>query len=196
MEIIVGLLALQAGLIGQKLFVALVIMALATSLMCGPLVSRVLRLKRPRRLVDYLAPRSFLAPLRAADRFEAIAQLCQAVSAAAKLEARLIEDAVQTREKMMPTGMGKGVAVPHARIDGVAGPVVAIGLSQGGVDFDAPDGRAAQIICLILSPRDDDGAQVSLLADVARMFGKEEVRHQVMQVNSYTDFRAVLNTQL
>lgn len=194
MEIIVGLLALQSGLIGQKLFVALFIMALTTSLMCGPVVSRVLRLKRPRRLVDFMAPRSFLTPLRATDRFEAIQQLCQAVSTAAKLDTRVIEDAVWTREKMMPTGMGKGVAVPHARMEGLTEPVVGIGLSRGGVDFDAPDGVAAQIVCLILTPKDDDGAQVALLADVARMFGKEEVRHQVMQVSSYTDFRAVLNT--
>lgn len=195
MEIIVGLLALQSGLIGRKLFVALVLMALLTSVMTGPIVSRLLRKQRPRRLVDYLSQRGFVNPLRAADRFEAIQQLCQAVSTAGKLDGRAVEAAVWKRESMMSTGMGKGVAVPHARLDSLSEPLVAIGLSRAGVDFDAPDGEPAQIICLILTPIEDDGAQLALLADVARTLGTEQVRHQAVQTNSYTDFLAVLNTQ-
>ncbi len=195
MEIIVGLIALQAGLIGRRLFVALVVMALVTSALSGPLVTRILRKQRQRRLVEFLSPRSFINPLRAADRYEAIQQLCTAAAVSAKVDARTIEEAVWTREKMMPTGMGKGVAVPHARIEGLAGPIVAVGLSRGGVDFDAPDGQPANVICLILTPKEDDGAQLSLLADVARTFGPEHVRGQVMQVGGYTDFLAVLNTQ-
>lgn len=194
MEIVVGLLALQSGLIGERLFVALVIMALVTSMMSGPVVSRLLRRERPRRLVDHLPQRAFLNPLRAEDAFEAIQQLCLAVSPATKLDPQALQKAVWTRERMMSTGMSDGIAVPHARISGLTEPLVAVGLSRGGVDFNARDGQPAHIICLLLTPQEDDGAQLTLLADVARTFKSEQVRQQVLQATGYTEFRAILNT--
>jgi mannitol/fructose-specific phosphotransferase system IIA component (Ntr-type) len=48
--------------------------------------------------------------------------------------------------------------------------VVGVGISQDGLDFDAPDGRPAHIVFLILTAPQDDGAQVELLADIGRIF--------------------------
>lgn len=195
MEIIVGVLALQSGLIGEPLFVALVLMALLTSAVSGPLVGRILKKQRVRRLAQFLSPRTFLSALSTADRYDAIRELCQAVGATGKIDANLAEEAVVAREKMMATGMGRGVAVPHARIEALSEPIVAVGVSREGIDFDAPDGEPARIVCLLLTPLNDDGAQLALLADVARVFGTQDVRSQAMQAAGYTDFLAILNTQ-
>lgn len=194
MEIIVGVLALQSGLIGEKLFVALVLMALITSLITGPIVSRLLKTWRQRRLADFISTRTFLPSMHVPDRFEAIDQLCRAIGATGKIDSDAAREAVVDRERMMATGMGQGVAVPHARIEGLAEPIVAVGLAPGGVDFGAPDGEVAKIICLILTPLPDDGAQLALLADVARVFGAEFTRSEALRAGSYTDFLAVLNT--
>ena len=195
MEIIVGVLALQSGLIGEELFVSLVLMALFTSAVSGPLVGRLLKRERVRRLTDFLSPKTFIATLMESERYAAISRLCQAIGASGKLDGGIAEEAVVARERMMATGMGQGVAVPHARVQGLSEPIVAVGISPGGIDFDAPDGEPARIVCLLLTPQNDDGAQLALLADVARTFRQPEVRAHALQVAGYTDFLAILNTQ-
>lgn len=194
MEIILGLLALKYGLIGERLFVALVIMALVTSLMSGPLLQRVLRLKKPRRFTDFLGARTYINNLKAGTRQEAVAELAKAAAAVAGLDADEVVDGVMIREEIMATGIGHGLAVPHARMRGLERPVVAVGRSATGVDFDAPDGRPAQLIFLLLTPVHDDGAQLELLADIATVFKEEEIRNRVGQVASFTEFLALVRS--
>jgi mannitol/fructose-specific phosphotransferase system IIA component (Ntr-type) len=194
MEIILGLLALKYGLIGERLFVALVVMALVTSLMSGPLLQRVLRLKKPRRFVDFLSPRTFVNTLKSHSRPEAVAELAKVAAEVAGLEAAEVVDGVMIREEIMATGIGHGLAVPHARLRGLVRPVVAVGLSRHGVDFDAPDGRPAQLIFLLLTPIHDDGTQLELLADIATVFKSDEVRSRIGQVGSYTEFLALVRS--
>jgi mannitol/fructose-specific phosphotransferase system IIA component (Ntr-type) len=194
MEIILGLLALKYGLIGERLFVALVVMALVTSLMSGPLLQRVLRLKKPRRFVDFLAARTFVNDLKARSRPEAVAELAKVAAEVAGLEAAEVVDGVMIREEIMATGIGHGLAVPHARLRGLTRPVVAVGLSAHGIDFDAPDGRPAQLVFLLLTPIHDDGTQLELLADIATVFKSDEVRSRIGQVGSYTEFLALVRS--
>ena len=122
MEIILGLLALRAKLIREELFVALVFMALATSVVSGPLLQMILRLKRPRRLVTALNSKLFVRELTAVTRRGAIAELSQAAGAALPVDAGTVEAAAWLRERTLPTGIGHGVALPHARIDGITTP--------------------------------------------------------------------------
>lgn len=194
MEIILGLLALQYALIGERLFVALVVMALATSVMSGPLLQRLLRLKKAQRFTNFLSMRTFRHRLLARSRMEVIAELAEAASTACDVEASEIHDGALLREEVMPTGIGHGVAVPHARLRGLTAPLVAVGLSEAGVDFDAPDGTPAHIIFLILTPAHDDGIQLEILADIATTFRVEEVRAKLMAVESYTEFLGLVRS--
>jgi len=194
MEIILGLLALKYGLIGERLFVALVVMALVTSLMSGPLMQRVLHLKKPRRFTDFLTARTFVNHLHARTRAEAVAELAKAAAEVAGLDAAEVVDGVMIREEIMATGIGHGLAVPHARLRGLARPVVAVGLSAAGIDFDSPDGRPAQLIFLLLTPVHDDGAHLELLADIASVFKGEEVRSRAGQVSGFTEFLALVRS--
>ena len=194
MEIILGLLALKYGLIGERLFVALVVMALVTSLMSGPLLQRVLRLKKPRRFSDFLSARTFVNHLKARTRSEVVAELAKAAAEVAGLDAGEVVDGVMIREEMMATGIGHGLAVPHARLRGLDRPVVAVWLSAAGIDFDAPDGEPARLIFLLLTPVHDDGAHLELLADIAKVFKGEEVRGRVGQVTTFTEFLALVRS--
>jgi mannitol/fructose-specific phosphotransferase system IIA component (Ntr-type) len=195
MEIILGLVALQYGVIHERLFVALVIMALFTSMLSGPMMQRILGRRKSRQITDYLTARAFLNPLHAHSRQEAITALAQSIRPIPDLSADTIIAAVLEREYLMPTGLGHGVAVPHARIDGLPVPVVAVGLSRGGIDFDAVDGKPAQIIFLLLTPLDDDGAQLEILADITGIFKDADVPERALEVNSYTEFLALLKSE-
>ncbi|OHB24809.1 MAG: hypothetical protein A2X84_10520 [Desulfuromonadaceae bacterium GWC2_58_13] len=194
MGMILGVLALQFGLINQQVFVSLVVMALVTSLISGPMLQIILRLKKPRRFLDYLQPQGFVNRLEATDRWEAIRDLSQITAPLVGLDPQMVTSAILAREKIMATGIGKGVAVPHTRLPGLYAPVVTIGLSRVGIDFDAPDGTPAHIICLILTPVNDDGVQLEILADIATTFKTKEVREKAISVAGFTEFLALVRS--
>lgn len=194
MEIILGMLALKYGMIGERLFVALVFMALATSLMSGPMLQRLLHLKKSRRFTDYLNARTFINPLSGHTRFGAISEMAASAAQVAGLEESEIRDAVLLRESLMATGIGRGMAVPHARLKGLSSPLLVVGLSPDGIDFDSPDGFPAHIIFLILTPLQDDGAQLEILADIATTFKVKEIREKVREVSSCTEFLALIRS--
>ncbi len=195
MEIILGMLALQYKVINEKMFVALVIMALLTSLMSGPFIQRLLKSEKARKFDDFLTGKTFIAKMKSNRRQNAIRELADTLGAITGLDGQHLARVAWEREKMMSTGLGNGIALPHARIGELAAPVVAVGLSPQGIDFDAPDGEPARMIFLILTPKLDSGAQIEIIADIARTFSKPEIREQVLQVTNYTEFRALMKSE-
>ena len=193
MEIILGLLALQAGVIDERLFVALVVMALATSLMSGPARKRLLGLADRSRFTRYVTPRAFFNGLGARTRREAVHDLADAVARVTGVATEAVVHGVLAAERVMSTGIGKGLAIPHARVAGLAAPIVAVAISGRGIDFDAPDGEPAHLIFMVLTPETDDGArQLQILVDIAAVFRDEELRERAVNVESYTEFVALL----
>jgi Kef-type K+ transport system membrane component KefB/mannitol/fructose-specific phosphotransferase system IIA component (Ntr-type) len=194
MEIILGLLALQYGVIGQRMFVALVVMALVTSLISGPLIVRALNRPKRRRFADFLHARGFSGQIGTTERAAVIDELARAAAAIANHDPAVVTASVLEREQVMATGLSNGIAVPHARLANLAQPVVVVALSRGGIDFEAPDGGVAHIVILLLTPADDDGLQLELLEDIGRTFADEQLRQQAVKVRSYTEFLGLIKT--
>jgi Kef-type K+ transport system membrane component KefB/mannitol/fructose-specific phosphotransferase system IIA component (Ntr-type) len=195
MEIILGLLALEAGVIRMPLFVALIVMAVVTSMMSGPLVQLVLGQRRRRTAADFLSSQRFVRRLSATTRSEAIRELVQVTCESASLDINSVTQAVLDREDLMHTGIGHGLAIPHARIDGLSPAVVAVGFSEAGVDFDAPDGEPTQVIFLILTSPDDGGAQLELISSIAGVFKDRRMVDAALASRNLTEFLAILRNQ-
>jgi Kef-type K+ transport system membrane component KefB/mannitol/fructose-specific phosphotransferase system IIA component (Ntr-type) len=192
MEIVLAQIAYAAGLIGDDLFVAIVIMALVTSLMAGPIMKRLLNMGERRHLAQIVPERAFVPRLRARNRRAAIAELSARAAGLTTVPVRAIFQSTWRQERLAPTGLEHGVAVPHARIEGMPAPVVVIGLSDRGIDFNARDGEPARIICLILTPAEDHSHQIEILGMIASAFAKAETRSAVLASRSYIEFRAAL----
>ncbi|MFO0947330.1 MAG: cation:proton antiporter [Planctomycetota bacterium] len=195
MEIILGVLALEHGLIGERLFVALVVMALVTSMASGPMVQWLLGRQRARWFTDYLSNKCFLPVLKGENKREVIEELSRTVAQAHALSFSVIDDAVWTREKIMSTGVGHWVALPHARIPGLASPLVALGISPVGIDFDTPDGELVHFVFLILAPPVDNGAQLEILADIGKIFKDHSIRDRALKVGNYTELLALFKIE-
>lgn len=195
MEIILGLLALQAGLIGEKMFVALVVMALVTSMTSGSLMQRALGRVKPVRFWEHAGPRLFKPFINAASREEAITELAAIAATDPRhaLEAQAVAAAAVARERLVSSAIGHGVAVPHARIAGIAHPVVAIARSRRGIDFDARDGRPTRLIILLVTPLENTEVQLRLLASVAQACQDETVVARLLNAPDWTEFLAILN---
>lgn len=197
MEIIIGLLALEAGIIGERLFVALVIIAIVTSMISGPMMGFCIRSGRKRRSFwRVLSPELFFRKLNAQERQEAIWEMSRKLCDRAGLDVEQIADSVWAREASVGTGIGNGVALPHARIEGISKPLVAVGISEAGIDFDAPDGKAAHILFLVLSPKNSSGAQLEIFSEIARLFRNPHLIELILRTKNYTEFLALMKTAI
>jgi Kef-type K+ transport system membrane component KefB/mannitol/fructose-specific phosphotransferase system IIA component (Ntr-type) len=192
MEIILALFARSAGLISERLFVALVLMAIGTSLLAGPMMKHLLYAPaRGRRNVEDAAALvqagAFVPALSAVTSARAIEELGHALRSVLGdlVEPALI--AVLERELVAPTGLGDDVAIPHAAVEGLSRPVVALGLSREGVDFDAPDGRPARIVFLLLLPPRAYEREVRVLSALARSVFDEPARAALLEARSIED---------
>lgn len=190
MEIILGLLALEAGIIRQRLFVALVVMAIVTSAISGPLIRLALRRRQPHQLVPYLTPKLFLKNLVSTTRYDVIREMATAAAQQHPLDVDEIVRLAWAREEIAATGIGHGIALPHARLDQLTTPVIVFGISEPGVPFDAPDGQPAHAIFLLLTPRKDPTVQLELSANIARTFRDASSLPRILAVSSYTELLA------
>jgi Kef-type K+ transport system membrane component KefB/mannitol/fructose-specific phosphotransferase system IIA component (Ntr-type) len=185
MEIILALLALEAGLIKEQVFVALVVMALGTSLLSGPLMKRLLYAGgEEEEVVALLRAGAFVAPLKATTSSEAIHELVRSLGSLLAGVKRDAREAVLERERTAPTGLGDEVAIPHASVEGLTKPIVALGVSPDGIDFDAPDGRPARLVFLLLMPPKAYEKEVHILASIARAVFDESARALVLRAGT------------
>jgi mannitol/fructose-specific phosphotransferase system IIA component (Ntr-type) len=193
MEIILAMLALDAGLIQIQLFVALVVMALGTSLISGPTMKWLLRGVDEETLSALLRRGAWTKHLKATTPGEAIAELTVALrERLGDLEARACR-AVLDREATAPTGLGDQVAVPHAVIAGLQKPLLALGFAPEGIDFNAPDGAPSRIVFLLLMPPRAHDLEVRILAQIARAVIEPAARARLLEAKSLNEVMALVS---
>ena len=192
--IILGQLAYQAGLITAELLVAIVIMALGTSLIAGPAMQIVLKLKTQRQLHSILSDRHVVIDPEARTVREVFGVLAnRAAEVTAVQDEKAIFSAVWSREQTMRTALPNGLAVPHARMEGLGRPHVFIARCRDGIDFDAADGQLTRLVFFILTPTEQPDTQIEMLSLIAKAFDSAEVRQRCLSASSPAEFRAVLN---
>jgi mannitol/fructose-specific phosphotransferase system IIA component (Ntr-type) len=191
MEIILGILALQAGLIRENMFVALVIMALFTSLLSAPAIHFLVRRRRTLTLKDVVNSRLFLPNLRAKTRLGALKELCEVAAAAVSNAPERLFRIVAEREKIVSSGWEHELAVPCALVNGLTRPLVVVGKSSAGIDFDTRDGKPARLIVMILTG--DNQSQRDLLGDASELFSRKEAIEGALKVNTFVELVAALN---
>lgn len=100
--------------------------------------------------------------------------------------------AVRERERVLSTGIGLGIAIPHAKIPGVTRFVVAVGRTTTGIEFDAIDGKLVHIVVLIAGPQDAQDRYLRLLARLSGRLRQEDVRKKILAAKTPADIVAIL----
>ncbi|QZH76183.1 MAG: PTS sugar transporter subunit IIA [Erythrobacter sp.] len=121
-----------------------------------------------------LKPES-VAILNAASKSDILHQLAQVFAKAWELNAALVLDHLEEREKLGSTGFGRGVAIPHARIPGIRRPIVAVIKLERPVDFGAADGLPVDLVIGLLSPEQSGAAHLQALAAASRLVRDERM---------------------
>ncbi len=132
-------------------------------------------------LSDVLNVECVVSPLSATDKAGAIAELVGRLGDLGHIgDVEGALEAVMAREKTRSTGIGHGLAVPHGKMAGCEKLTAAVGVSEGGIEFDSIDGRPVCIVFLLLSSPQQTGEHIQLLARISRLMSKAELREAVI----------------
>jgi mannitol/fructose-specific phosphotransferase system IIA component (Ntr-type) len=173
MQIVIGTLAVEYNVISEPVFVAIVFGSVFSSIILGPWMKWALGRARIGPLVKGLSRRTTVAALKGTSREAVVSELCG-------LAGRRVHDALASavldRENVKGTAIGNGVATPHACASPVKEPVVAVGRSPAGLDWNAPDGGPVRLVFLTLAPAGATDRQLEIQRAVAALARDEHAR--------------------
>ena len=140
--------------------------------------------------------KSFVKELSATNKFSAIEELALvfADSPICGNVDNLIQ-ALKEREEIMSTGIGLGIAIPHAKINSVKEMAFAIGISKGGIDFDSLDGNPVHLIILVAAGERQHKDYLRLLSNIMAILKNERTKSSIIQSGSPDEILDILGQE-
>jgi mannitol/fructose-specific phosphotransferase system IIA component (Ntr-type) len=124
------------------------------------------------KLSELIDTQSIVGELQATTKEEAVKEMVEALASAGKVSAKEttgLVAALMAREQLGSTGIGQGLAVPHAKHESVGDLVAAFGRSKPGIEFDSLDGEPVQLVFLLLSNKEASGLHLEALAYITKL---------------------------
>ncbi|MDG1826041.1 MAG: PTS sugar transporter subunit IIA [Henriciella sp.] len=133
-----------------------------------------------------------LAPQSSESRKQILCSMANAIGDKLGVDGRNIFDAVIERENLGSTGVGEGVAIPHARVEGLSAPVGVFVRLNEGVDFDSIDSRDCDLIFMLLAPHSSGADHLRALAQVSRTFRNGDLRQKLRNATGQDELKGLL----
>jgi len=147
---------------------------------------------RPVLLTELLTPDRLVVPLAARDKQGIIAELVRHLVARGGGDVAQVLASVEERESVLSTGIGLGVAIPHARSSAVRELVVVGGVAAEPVPYDSIDGEPVRLFFLIVGPEASAGLHVKILSRIARLVRRDAVRQQLVEAKTPDELYHIL----
>lgn len=112
-----------------------------------------------------------------------------------KIESRDIVAGAMERERLGTTGVGTGVALPHARIAGIDKVHVAFARLETPLDYDAVDERPVDLVAMLIAPENAGGAHLRALAKVSRRLRRQEMRQRLRSAPNAESLYTILTEE-
>ncbi|MBI2569178.1 MAG: PTS sugar transporter subunit IIA [Candidatus Schekmanbacteria bacterium] len=149
------------------------------------------------KLTDYLKLDWIEFDLHPKDKRDVLQQLVDRLHATGDVRAKKqLMEKLWEREQLMSTGIGSGIAIPHATSEDVSGILVGLGRVPGGVEFAALDEQPVYLVFLLVAPLDARGQHVKLLARISRMVKQAKLVERLRDAGSAEQmFRVVADAE-
>lgn len=147
------------------------------------------------KLMEFIATSAIMADLKADTGRGAINEMVGAlitINAVSKKDRRKTVDAILRREKKGTTGFGNGVAIPHAKHEGIKGVVGLVARSAAGIDFAALDGRPVHLFFLLLSNPDQPEQHLKAMEHIFRSVKNDHLRRFMCQASTREELVGLL----
>jgi PTS system nitrogen regulatory IIA component len=148
------------------------------------------------KLADIIVQDAIVADLKATSRDDAITELVESLAQAGAIAKKSVGDvvtAVLAREAQATTGIGKGVALPHAKLKSVKKPVGVIGASREGIDFGALDSKPVYSVILLLSSPDNPDEHLQAMETIFKHVQRDMFRKFLRQSETQEAIVDLLN---
>ena len=143
------------------------------------------------KITDYITLDMISLDLKAKNKKEALLELSQLLGASDTIDdPKVVESALIEREKLGSTGIGKGVAIPHAKTDFAKKLTIAFGRCNDGLNFESLDGQDVKLFFVFASPLSDSIVYLKILARISRLIRDENFRNKLLNA---TDQQEILN---
>lgn len=140
-------------------------------------------------LSDLLTLERVKVPLVSRSKDDVLRELVHlAIPSASPAALESVVTAVLEREKLLSTGIGSGIAIPHGRTSLVESVILTAGVAPQPIDFDALDGQPVSLFFLLLGPETAAGAHVRALGRISRILRHEAVRDDLNRATTADAF--------
>jgi nitrogen PTS system EIIA component len=126
------------------------------------------------KISDLLSPNDVMIDVRASNKRQLLQELAAKAADSIGLRVDQVAPDLLKREELGSTGIGRGVAIPHARLPDVQRPYGLLARLKAPIEFDAIDGQAVDIVFVLLLSAAAENGQIGALAQVARTLRPEE----------------------
>jgi PTS system nitrogen regulatory IIA component len=136
------------------------------------------------KIKDFLSPSDVAIDIRPSDKVGLLKELAGRAASALNLPADVVASEIERRDELGSTGLGGGIAIPHARFREVKKPLGLLVRLQQPIEFDAIDGQPVDLVFLLLLPAASQLDQLNALAAVARRLRDTDVVRRLRAANS------------
>lgn len=148
------------------------------------------------KILDFLDPSAVVIDLVATNKKGVLEELTGLLAKSGKVkDAKTTVDILLEREKLGSTGIGQGIAIPHAKTDQTTQVTAAFGLSRRGVQFDALDGEPVYIFFLLVAPPDAAGLHLKALARISRLLKDKFFRQSLRDVKDAAEVLKIIRDE-
>ncbi len=148
------------------------------------------------KLSEILHENLIRIPLNKSDKTEIIHEMIDLLNSAGKIKDReKVLHSVLEREKMMSTGIGNNVAIPHGKSSGVEELVVGLGISSQDINFDSLDGKPVRIIFMLVGPENSSSQHIKMLSRISRLLNQATFRRRMMDAKSALEILQIITEE-
>jgi mannitol/fructose-specific phosphotransferase system IIA component (Ntr-type) len=147
------------------------------------------------KLSDIVCFSAIVPEMTASDRNGAIRELVHALHEEGRLgrcEPEKLTRTIIQRENEASTGMGKGVALPHIKVDGIEEPVAAIGRTSQGLDFRSLDKQPVYSVILLISPKQNPDKHLQAMEILFRNLNQDDFRRFLRQAQTAEEIKEII----
>ena len=141
---------------------------------------------------DFIGPENVILGLTAPSKAKVIETIAKRAGATLGIPDSVILDALLRRESLGSTGVGDGVAIPHAPVPGLVSPIGWLARLGKLIDFDAIDALPVDIVLVLLTPAEMQKEHLNVLACVARRLRSQDVLQSIRSASSVEQLHAAL----
>ncbi|WP_439846342.1 PTS fructose transporter subunit IIABC [Bacillus subtilis] len=146
------------------------------------------------KITELLTKHTIKLNIESKEKENVIDEMVTVLDKAGKLNDRqAYKEAILNRESQSSTGIGEGIAIPHAKTASVINPAIAFGRSKDGVDYESLDGQPAHLVFMIAATEGANNTHLEALSRLSTLLMREEIRKQLIEAESEDAIIHIIN---